>query len=301
MSQSKKVFCSLIEHTGARSFEDILLDQNLRYVIDYKNKQLELSHVSNDGNYITGLFVATQTKDIAPVHTPGDEEDYSAVNLGEGQGFAYPNVFLYLKSSKVLLWEVNRMGVIETGMQYYFNTISEHYANGEFNVLITPIMNLEASLRLTNLIEMDSIELQIAEPTQYLREMVGNDGAMSDINNLVNKTNATKSVSIKLTAEKTSLNKLNLRSIIDLANSYLNIPHGNHGRTKNKLVVIGKSGDEENLIEETINFVSNRVSGVFKIDKLTIAQHLQIIERKDGIKLVEITLRQSILQLIGIR
>jgi len=301
MLQSKKVFCSLVEYAGFRSFEDVLLDQNLRYVIDYNNKHLELSHVSNDGNFITGLFVATQTKDIAPVHTPGVEEDYSAVSLGDGQGFAYPNVFLYMKSSKVLLWEVNRMGVIETGIQFYFNSISELHADSSFNVIVTPIMNLEASLRLSRLIEMDSIELQIAEPTQYLRELVGNDGAISDINNLVNRTNATKSISIKLTAQKNGIEKLNIRSIIDLANNYLNIPLGNRGKSKNKLIVIGKSGDEENLVEETINFVSNRVSGGFKIEKLTIAQHLQIVERKDGIKIVEVALRQSILQLVGVR
>jgi len=301
MKQPKKVFCSLVEYSGSRSFEDILLDNNLRHVIDYQNKHLELSHVTDNGNFITGMFVATQTKDIAPVHTPGVEEDYSAVSLGAGQGFAYPNVFLYLKSSKVLLWEVNRMGVVESVIQYYFNSISELHSNSSYHVAITPIMNLEASIRLSRLIEMDSVEIQIAQPTQYLRELVGNDGAISDMHNLVNKTNATKSITIELSAEKTSFNKLNLRSIIDLASSYLNIPHGEHGRTKNKLIVIGKSGDENNLIEETVNFVSDRVSGVFRIDKLTIAKDLQIVERKDGIKLVELKLRQQILQLVGIR
>lgn len=301
MKQTKKVFCSSVEFSGSYSFEEILLNQNHRHIIDYHDKRIELSHVHDDGNFITGMFVATQIKDIAPVHTPGIEEDYSAVSLGAGQGFAYPNVFLFLKASKVLLWEVNRMGVVESIMQYYFNTISEIHFNSSYHVSITAIMNFEANVRLSRLIEMDSIELQIAEPTQYLRDAAGHDGAFSDIKNIVNKTNATKSISIKLTADKSALNKLNFRSIIDLANSYLNIPFGNHGRTKNKLIVIGKSGDEENLIEETINFVTDRLSGVFKIDKITIAQHLQVVERKDGIKLVELGLRQDIAQLIGVR
>lgn len=300
MLQPKKVFCSIVEYNGNRSFEEILLDENLRYVIDYKSKHIELSHVSDEGNFITGLFVATQSKDIPPVHTPGVEEDYSAVSLEDGQGFAYPNVFLYLKATRVLLWEVNRMGLVESGIQFYFNAISEQYANGSFNVLIAPIMNLEATLRLNRLIEMDSIEMQIAEPTQYLRDMVAENGAISDINNLVNKTNATKSISIKLTADKNQINKLNLRSVIDLAANFLNIPHGAHGRTKNKLVIIGKSGDEENLIEETINFVADRVSGIFKIEKRIISHDLQIVERKEGIRTVEVNLRQSIRQLIGV-
>jgi hypothetical protein len=76
----KKVYCSVVEIQGNRSFENILLDTNLRHVLPYKNKQLELSHVSDEGNIVTGMFVATQTKDIAPLNTPGDEDDYTVVD-----------------------------------------------------------------------------------------------------------------------------------------------------------------------------------------------------------------------------
>lgn len=301
MKQFKKVFCSVVDFQGLRSFEEILMDIDLRYVLPFRNKQVELSHVVEEADFITGLFVATQTKDIAPIHTPGDEEDYSAVVMGEGQGFAYPNVFLYIKASKVLMWEVNRMGVLESVMEYYFNTISAQYANSSFNVTLAPIMNLEASLRLDRLIEMDSVELQIAQPTEFLRQEANRDGAMGDIFNVVNNTNATKSISIKLVAEKEGLNKLNINSIRTLVSNFLRLPHIDHGRTKNKLVVVGKSRDENNLIEETINFVTDRLTGRFSIEKLVIAQHLQIPDRRSEIKNVYLELINFIRQLIRVR
>lgn len=153
MRQIKKVLCSVVLTEGNRLFEEILLDESLRYVLPYKNKSIELSHVVDEGEIITGMFVATQTKDIAPIHTPGDEDDYSAVSLEEGKGFAYPNIFLYSKNTKVLCWEVNRSGLLESGMEYYFNSISEVYSGNSYHVSIVPLMNLEASQRLNRLFE----------------------------------------------------------------------------------------------------------------------------------------------------
>lgn len=287
MLQTRKVFSSLVDFQGAPNFESVLLSPNLRqYVLPYKNKQIELSHVTDEGDYITGLFVATQTKDIAPIHLPGDEEDYSAVPIENGKGFAFPNVILYIKSLKVLLWEVNRNGLLESGIEYYFNTVSELLFNASFEVSIAPIMNLEASTRLNRLFEMDSIELQIAQPLNFLRGQAGRDGAMNDISRVVNETNATQSVSIKLVADKTGLNKLNPVGIRNIVRGFLNLPHIDHGRVKNKLVIVGKSGDDDNIVEETINFVADRLEKNFKIIKLEIAPHIQINERKEGIRLV---------------
>ena len=287
MLQSRKVFCSTVDFHGAPNFESVLLSPNLRqYVLSYRNKQIELSHVVDEGDIITGLFVATQTKDIAPIHLPGDEDDYSAVPIENGKGFAFPNVVLYIKSLKVLLWEVNRNGLLESGIEYYFNTVSGLRFNNIYQVSLASVMNLDASIRLNRLLEMDSIEFQIAQPLTFLREEAGREGAMSDISNLVNQTNATQSVTIKLVADKTGINKLNPVGIFNIVSNFLRLPHIEHGRVKNKLVIVGKSGDEESIIEETINFVADRCEMNFRIERLEIAPHLQVNERKEGIRLV---------------
>ena len=287
MLQSRKVFCSTVDFRGAPNFESVLLSPNLRqYVLSYRNKQIELSHVVDEGDIITGLFVATQTKDIAPIHLPGDEDDYSAVPIENGKGFAFPNVVLYIKSLKVLLWEVNRNGLLESGIEYYFNTVSGLRINNTYQVSLAQVMNLDASIRLSRLLEMDSIEFQIAQPLTFLREEAGREGAMSDISKLVNQTNATQSVTIKLVADKTGINKLNPVGVLNIVNKFLGLPHIEHGRVKNKLVIVGKSGDEESIIEETINFVADRCEMNFRIERLEIAPHLQVNERKEGIRLV---------------
>jgi len=289
MIQKRKVFSSLIDFQGAGDFESILLNPILRqYVLPYKSKQIELSHVANEGDFITALFVTTQTKDIAPIHLPGDDDDYSAVPIENGKGFAFPNVILYIKSLKVLLWEVNRSGLLESGFEYYFNTLSELKFNSSYNVALAPIMNIDASTRLNKLFEMDSIEMQIAQPLSFLRAEAGREGAMADISKVVNQINATQSITIKLVADKTGINKLNPVGVMNFVRGFLNLPHLEHGRVKNKLVIIGKSGDDDNIIEETINFVADRFENEFNIEKLEIAPHLQISERKEGMKIVYI-------------
>jgi len=298
MLQIKKVFCSLLDVQGDRTFESILLNNDLKGVLPFKGKSLELSHVVDEGNYITGMFVATQTKDIAPLHKPGDDNDYSAVSMGDGQGFAFPNVFIYIKALNALVWEVNRMGVVESGMEYYFNTVSSMYANNLFHVNLLPIMNIEASTRLDRMIEMNEIEFQIAEPTRFLRAEAGAEGTMSDLSKVVSKLNATKCITIKLTAYDNAIDKLDKKSVWEIVRSFMHIPDGVHGHTKNKLVVIGKSGDDDNLIEETINFVTDRLKSLFKINKVTIASDLQIDERKESIRTVAITLYNQIKELI---
>lgn len=145
---------------------------------------------------------------------------------------------------------------------------------------------------------MNSIELQIAAPTEYLTQEAGNNGAISDLYKVVNETNATKCVSIKLTAEEARLNKLDRSGVRNLVNGFLRIPQGYHGRTKNKLIVVGKSGDDDRIIEETINFVTDRVKSQFSLEKIEIAPHLQVEERKEGIRLCNIQLTEIIRILI---
>lgn len=294
----KKVYCSLVNCTGTSVFESVLLDINLiSKVLPYKNKEIELSHVTDEGNCITGLFVATQTKEIAPIHTPGNHDDYSAVALGAGQGFAYPNVFLYLKSSKILLWESNRLGLLESGMEYYFNTISTVHFSNSFNVSLSAVMNLEASQRLNKLVELDSIEIQIAEPKEYLRTQAVSNGSLNDIYDIVNKVNASKSIYIKIKAEDDPLNKLNRTWINRLASNFFENTYTSKSRVQNKLIVSGKRGSEDGAVEETINFVTDRLKDSFKIEKLVIAPHLQINERKEGIRMVNEALKPIISEL----
>jgi hypothetical protein len=247
------------------------------------DKSVEISHVKVESSFITGFFVSTQDAGIAPIHKPGDEEDYSAVAIPDGKGFAYPNVFVYLRELEVLAWESNRSGQAETGMADYFNTIAKNHVL-DLDISLNPIMNINAYERLSNFLEITKIDMKVTEPIEQLRNEAGKGGAISDIYNVVNKTNASKAISITLVANENKNSKLDKEAIIRLFKSFVPIQSNKIGNNKNKLVIVGKNRSEDgSLIEETINIVLNRFETRFSLEKLKIAPHLQIDERKQGI------------------
>lgn len=283
MGNWKKVYLSRVDAVGTMSFESFLINKDCCKYIEVNEKKIEISHIDIQPNYIAGFFVTTQDTGIAPLHTPGDENDYSAVPVPEGKGFAYPNVFVYLRGLNVLAWEKNHLGLTESGMANFVNTKALNLGHN-LVVEFVPIMNLDAAERINKFLEISKIELKVTEPTEFLRGEYGANGAMSDIKNIAKKTNATRSMSIILTAREKAANMLNKDSIIDILTGFIPIKMNKHGRDKNKMIIIGKSLNEDgSIIEEAVNIVINRYEDKFKLDKIKIAPHLQIIERKRGI------------------
>jgi len=293
----KKVYFSKVEVIGSVSFDSILRSKSYRKVIEYNEKLVELSHIIVSENYISGMFVSTQDAGMAPIHTPGDEEDYSAVLVPSGKGFAFPNGFIYIRELNVMIWEVNRLGLTELGMSNYFDTVAGLIL-ADVKVNFLPIMNFDASARVSNLQEINKIELQIAEPTNILKR-TAQDGFFSSITDLANSSNATKSMAITITAEESGKFKLNKKSVMDLVSNFLPIKTYEHGRVKNKLIVSGKMRNEfGTVVEEIINIVLNRFEDKFNLEKLRLAPHLQISERKEGLTLVATTRFDQIKNLI---
>jgi hypothetical protein len=283
MGNWKKVYLSRIDIEGTMSFDSFLRNKLCHKYIEIKEKKIEISHIDVQPNYIVGLFVSTQDTGIAPLHTPGDEEDYSAVPVPDGKGFAYPNVFVYLRELNVLAWEKNYLGLSESGMADFVNSKAIDLGL-DLVVKFMPIMNLDAAERISKFLEISKVELKVTEPTEFLRGEYAENGAMSDIESIAKKTNASRSMSITLVAQEKSTRKLNKKSILDILTGFIPIKMNKHGRDKNKMIIVGTTRDEDGrIIEEAVNIVINRYEDKFRLEKLKIAPHLQIQERKEGI------------------
>jgi len=294
----KRTFVSRVIMSDGYSFEDCLL--NFKGYVPFNSKDIELSFVEDHLHYITGCFVATQKKGIAPQHKPGVENDYSAIPLGPGKGLAYPNMFLYIKELQVLIWEVNRYGVVESSMSNYFETIATQKTLAGFHCSIFPLLNLNASKRIKNMLRIDSVELQIANPVAYLNQNAA-QGALSSVGKLVNETNATKSIGITLKAEPSSGGSLTKSGISSLLGFFASdTPKTVKGRTHDRFIVKGVKNIEDSIVvEETINLVFDRMVGYFKLKNQTIQSDLQIPKRKEGIELVYMKLHSSLKELLS--
>lgn len=238
MSQ-KKVYYLKVEVLGkAFSFESLFKNKKFQMLFNNDGKKIEMSHISVDTNYITGLFVTTQDTGIAPIHKPGDEDDYSAVPIPDGKGFAYPNVFIFIPSLKVFAFESNRMGLSEKGMIEYFNAVLEKnlYDN---TVNMYPVLNSDAHNRINGLSEILKIDIQIAEPINLLKNS-NKDGSFSDIHKVAKNLNSSKAITISLSADEKQSEKITKSKVIEMINEFTPIQWIKYGRTKNKLLVHGK-------------------------------------------------------------
>ena len=263
--KTKKVLCSQVELVGEVDICRLISDKFFnKKVIAYNDKKVEMSHITDEGNYILGMFVTTQVTNIPPGHMPGNEEDYSVVDLGEGRGLAYPNIFLYDKTKHVVLWEINRTGVTEQAMQTFFNDIlKKEDLYSECRVRLLPLLSADAYTRVSDMIKIDEVEFQIVNPQEYLlRENTNN--SLAGIADLVNNFEATKSIKVTIQADEDK--SVNKGSILKLVNFIQNILWTPKGRMRNKIVIKGlKNDDEGRSVEDTINVLLDRMTSYFDI------------------------------------
>ncbi len=297
--KTKKVLCSQVEFNKEIDLCKLICDKFFNEkVIVYNDKKVEVSHITDEGGFILGMFVTTQVTDIPPGHLPGNEKDYSIVDLGEGRGLAYPNVFLYDKSRHVILWEVNRTGVTEHAMQTFFNDILNREIDySEHKIRFSPLLSTDAYNRVSDMVKIDEVEFQIVNPQEYLlRE--NTDSSLAGIANLVNDFAATKSIKITIQAdEDKTVNKANLLSVVKFIQGILWTPKG---RMRNKIVVKGlKSDDEGRSVEDTINVLLDRMTSYFDIKEYKRNTDLQVTDRKRGIKEAYSKIKKDIAVLLG--
>ncbi|GHV39667.1 hypothetical protein FACS1894179_04920 [Bacteroidia bacterium] len=297
--KTKKVLCSQVEFTGEVDICKLICDRFFnKKVIVYNDKKVEMSHITDESNFILGMFVTTQVTNIPPGHLPGNEEDYSVVDLGEGRGLAYPNVFLYDKSRHVILWEVNRTGVTEQSMQTLFNDIlKKEDIYSECDVRLLPLLSSNAYKRVSDMIKIDEIEFQIVNPQEYLlRENTNN--SLAGIATLVNDFDATKSIKVTIQADEDKT--VNKSSLLNLVKFIQNIIWTPKGRMRNKIVIKGlKNDDDGRSIEDTINVLLDRMTSYFEIKEYKRNTDLQVTDRKQGIKEAYSKIKKDIAKLVG--
>lgn len=286
--QPRKVLFAKIEINGDREFSDILLSEDIKsFITPYAGKDLEISHIKDHGKYITGMFVATQKTDIPPIHKPGEDEDYSAVELEDGKGFAFPNVFLYCKDNKVLCYEVNRVGFSEKIITFFFNMYSEIKCDSDFSYNMGLVLNLDPVKRTNKLVKIDEVEIQIATPLNYIESQAGKNGTFSEIANISKNLNATKGIYLKIMATDEKGNRIDKKEVVKLLKGFISLPHSSRERLQDKMVIKGVTDNEDGVsVPDIINVMLNTLEGTFYIEKYRLAKNLQVPERRGGIEAV---------------
>lgn len=203
----KHGFCTTPLDNEESSLKPFVLDQ-------YRTIELKYTQIQKNGS-IVGLFVTTSRKNIPPAHKPGNGDDYTALPLDDGQGLAYPNVFLYDPQFKVLYLETNRMGVSPSKICAYFEARAIRDSIPTFWIEISPLLKKEAYERVENMVRIKYVNLKLAKPTGLLRNNLSK-GSLRGLASISDQLNADKYMQCSFTADKVkSLKKGEILNIID--------------------------------------------------------------------------------------
>jgi hypothetical protein len=298
----KNVTVYMVEYTGVNSFKDILLNSHFHepfQINQYKTSELKFVQENNNGT-ITGLFVTTQKIGIPPAHKPGEEDDYTAIPLDEGQGLAYPNTILYDIQTNTMYIESNRVGLNENRICDYFIGLAEGVINN-FSMSLAAVLKSEAYDRVNNMVLIDSMECRVANPLQLIRNNIER-GAIKNFKALASDLNATKTISVMVKAEEVE-GGITKREVLKFINIFSHMNVGASFDRKNKLIIKGRKAtantNEGELVEEDVNFFLDKIRGTFILEEPNVASHLQPTDRKRGITSVYEQYHNEVANIVG--
>lgn len=270
----KKVYASVVSSSNYDTFEQVLTGNT--EVIHVGNKLVEIAHVEETETYVTGVFVSTQTANLAPQHQPGVEGDYSAIVIDEGKGLAYPTAFLYDRERHIILWEANTLGMNEKRFEVFF----QQYDRNHHTVMqcsFSPVVTTDFLERITSLQRIDSFFLKIGDPLQILNRQ---DASFEEMRDLANSSNATGTIELKIKADTG-----HTLSIDYIRSQIQSILHLNN--RLNAQIQCKTSGqilnDEDNLEKTTIDLLLDKFVTYYDIDRVDNAS-IQADLRKNGLR-----------------
>lgn len=283
----RKVYFYQIEIIGEVSFEDIIIDKAHQASISVDGKDIELKFVEiNKNETITGTFVATKRDGIPPKHKV-DTDDYTPVELEEGQGLAYPSALLYSKKYKTLMFESNVYGAyLKHIISFFEENFSGRNGYPNFHIDFKHILTLDTYQKIRNFDAVKKVNFRVANPTKVVQDEIGLNGPMKGFADLAGDLNATSSMDITLTSELVE-GGINKTGVVKLLDNILKIKqHFPMKRMKHKIKVEGLTTSTTNpdiVISEEIDLFLNRLQATFEIEEHAILKTIQHLERKQGI------------------
>jgi len=305
-TKRKTVYCYRVQHADNYIFQHLFTNTDLHQVFDINEKSIELVSVSqiNETTH-AGIFVATRKNGIPPKHTPGTDE-FSQVELSQGQGLAYPNVVLYSSRYNVILMEQNIYGSSPSNVIEYFEKLI--HANDEYeeplNLQLDHVLSSDAYQRIANLQSVKQLSIKVANPNALIRERAALNGSLKDIADILFESNTDTSMELVLKSDikqGTGLNKpFSERFITQISRLIENIPP--IGRGKHKAIIDGTRISPTNpteSISDTIDVFTDRIKGTFNLNEPEVLRNLLEDRRKEGVYSVYNNIKDELTRIIG--
>lgn len=285
--RERKVYFFKVEISNDVDFKNLLLNRAYHNSIKIDGKDIELKFPEdNNDNTVTGTFVGTKRDGIPPKHKV-DTDDYSPVELEDGQGLAYPNAILYCEKFKCLLIEYNQFGVFTKHIiEFFESNFSGKNGFPNFTLELNEVLSVDTYRKIRSFSALKKVNFKVANPTQIIQDEVGVHGPLKGFAGVAKEMNATNSMEITLISEllEGGLNKNSIESLLDGIVRVKEMFPLN--KFSSRIKVEGVKQSERNpeiTISEEIDLFLNRLTGSFPLEEPPILDNIQHLDRKRGI------------------
>lgn len=291
-------------------FEDVLSFMNAEgreYRIGEKSFHVSLFDDPINDECVEGLVITTQDSDIPPKRNKRTGV-FSPVQIDtRTEGFAYANVFLYDKTRKVLLYEINKNGCfprqLTDAIYHFWNSPAEgEEGRTRFDLFFPVFARRDEYNRMLRMNYYKKISVELVNPQGLVNNYREDEDS---IENWIRASVATaaqsnaNSIVFEQTvfARKENPNGLSHNMVKDIVDKVL--ARFGHGNIK-KLEVQGYTDDAEEPRKcRPVDLLTDAFKESFRIQDIQINTNLQGRERKSGIEGVYERILPEIRQILG--
>lgn len=294
------VFQINIKYTeGAKvkpTFSDLLLNPALiDNDLKVKGKLISFQILENSDDFIVGLVETNRSDNIPPLKRR-KEKKIEQMDLPEGDGLAFGNVFYFDIKRNVILYEVNKNGcILAHFIVFIYRKLKAIRRN--YSINFHPVLTCEQNEKLQKMSTKTKIELEISHPKKLAANQVKKRSTMFY---LFNKGAALDSTTLKLTfsaraihgeALKSNESTETIKEILEQVElDQVEMEH---------LKIYGYVDDSEDNKLQVIDLVTERLKGIIELREPRLASNLLEFQRKSEIKSLFGKLESELISIFG--
>jgi len=145
---------------------DTLSDGDLKI----KGKYISYNILEKNENTIVGIVETNRNESIPPKKNR-ELKTIEPLDLPDGDGLAYGNVFLFDKRRNIMLYEVNKNGsIIEHLFEFIYKKVTE--LKGTYSLRSFPVLTKNEYERLKKMNSKTKIELEVSHPAKIAEDEI---------------------------------------------------------------------------------------------------------------------------------
>lgn len=268
-----------------------------------KSFQIKIWNDGNNSNFVSGLVITEQIKDLPPKRNK-DTGVFSSLGLQDNERLAYGNAFLYDKALNVIFYEVNGNGCyldqFSSMIKEEWNQRQQGQQNQIIDITFASIPKNGGYQQYLSMYYLKEFVLEVACPHAIIQEYQNRNktliGAITpDLNRAINNNADVMQIRYATLGKKVNEQGLDATKIRKLVKAGQFILTGNQRANVRELKVVGfERSPEGRSHKTTADLITDLLKG--SINLPTVSQHvdLQEVSRQSQIEELYSNMRQII-------